>query len=317
MSNSTTSRGYFTTDGVKLQDISGTGRKRPWEEKKVANERLALAYDEVRPDKATRLRCCCQELSFATVDGKPKLVGAQFCRVRLCPVCSWRRSLKVMAQTRAVVDAINKDHRVRYILLSLTVQNCRSDQLDKLITDLMSGYDRLTRTVEWQAAVKGWLRSMEVTHNVKADTYHPHFHVLMAVSPDYFRNKHYLPQERWTALWQRSMRLDYTPVVDVRKVRGSSGKVIAEVAKYSVKDSDYLIPNDWEMTVATVRILDSALHRRRFIAYGGLLKEYHKKLHLDHADEGDLVHVEAEDKPLVDINTPVFTYFWAGYRQAH
>ena len=41
---------------VFLDDRSATGRVRPWREKKIANELLAIAYDSVNPDKAARLR---------------------------------------------------------------------------------------------------------------------------------------------------------------------------------------------------------------------------------------------------------------------
>ena len=40
------------------------------------------------------------------------------------------------------------------------------------------------------------------------------------VKSTYFKGKgNYIEQDEWTALWQQSMRLSYTPVVNVKVVR--------------------------------------------------------------------------------------------------
>ncbi|WWA48711.1 protein rep, partial (plasmid) [Pelagerythrobacter marensis] len=38
------------------------------------------------------------------------------------------------------------------------------------------------------------------------------------------------------------------------------------------------------------------LYRKRLISYGGLLKEIHKELNLDDAEDGDLIHTDDEEK---------------------
>lgn len=60
---------------------------------------------------------------------------------------------------------------------------------------------------------------MEVTRNWDNNsewygTYHPHFHILLAVPTNYF-SKNYIKQSEWTDMWQRAMKLDYTPIVHV------------------------------------------------------------------------------------------------------
>lgn len=49
-----------------LTDRSATGKERPWKEHKVSNEYLAMAYDEVNPAKAARLRDCATDLFSAS-----------------------------------------------------------------------------------------------------------------------------------------------------------------------------------------------------------------------------------------------------------
>ena len=306
-----------------LQDFSATGRKRPWKEKKTANELLAVAYDSVDVKKAARLRECSKFLRFRLYeDGSKELDSMSSCRVRLCPVCAWRRSLLVFATVKQIVDFCTKSKPFGFIFLTLTVRNCTGDRLSDTLDSLMQGWNKFIKLQAVDRAVKGWYRGMEVTHNVDMksesyDTYHPHFHCLLMVNKNYFSDPDsYLSQEQWRDMWRRSMCLDYEPQVNVKRVRGGDMGAIAECAKYAVKDSDYLIPDDWNLTVETVRILDKALHNRRFVAYGKRFKEAKKLLKLDDEENGSLIDVgdgvkHGENEPYV-----YESYFWfSGYRQ--
>lgn len=303
-----------------LQDVSPSGRARPWREKKMANELLSLAYEGVNPHKADRLRDCATYLSFAVdQSGHKRLEGANLCRVRLCPVCSWRRSLKVHAQMSQIIAAAERRRPYAYVLLTLTVRNVSGDDLSATLDALFRAWNRFAGYSAFKAAVRGWYRGLEVTHNCNPaspnyGTYHPHFHVLLAVLPSYFTSRDYLSREKWRAMWQRAARLDYEPQVDVRRVKGNTAAAVAEVAKYAVKDADYIIPDDWDLTVDTVRTLDAALDRRRLVAFGGLFAELHRLLHLDDAEDGDLVHTD--DDPVSSDGVHYLSYAWfTGYRQ--
>lgn len=296
-----------------LQDVSTTGRERPWREHKISNELLAHAYDAVDPAKAVRLRECGTQLDFeVTENGHKKLVGMWSCRVRLCPLCTWRRSLKVGAQMTQIVAAMGEKYA--YLLLTLTIRNCDPDRLNSTITDMMRGFQRLQERRRVSKATEGTYRALEITHNLDDDTYHPHFHCLVAVRPGYFKGGRYIPQAEWTQLWREAMRLDYDPVVDVRRVKGRTAAAIAEVAKYSAKTRDFLIPDDWELTIKSVQLLDKALHKRRLVAFTGIFREIHRKLHLDDAEDGDLVHLDGQ-APERPENRVVHYLWYSGYRQ--
>ncbi len=155
--------------------------------------------------------------------------------------------------------------------------------------------------------MKGYFRPMEVTRNWDKDsewygTYHPHFLVLLAVPNDYF-GRNYIKQSEWTDMWQRAMKLDYTPIVHVAKVKPKAesadfGEVeqelkkvileqnaVFEVSKYPVKDTDVIRGNEVTTeNVQTVKDLDKALAYKRLISYGGLLKDIHKELNLGDAE---------------------------------
>ena len=163
----------------------------------------------------------------------------------------------------------------------------------------MDAWDSFSRRKTFKQAVKGWYRGLEITHNVNPlspsyDTFHPHFHCLLAVNKSYFKKQEYLSQEDWVELWKQSLKVDYKPVVDVRKVKGSHSQAVAEAAKYAVKSDEVVIPDDWDLTLDTVRLLDRVLDKRRFVAFGGKMKAVHRQLNLEDEMDGNLVNIEAE-----------------------
>src|SRR5699024_4502293 len=110
----------------------------------------------------------------------------------------------------------------KYIFLTLTVKNCYGEDLKDTL-DLMTGsFNKLNQRKPFKNAVKGYFRSLEVTYNEDENTYHPHFHLILAVNKSYFSDtKSYLSQEDWTNLWKESLKVDYTPIVDVRRIKAS------------------------------------------------------------------------------------------------
>src|SRR5699024_11957876 len=70
---------------------------------------------------------------------------------------------------------------------------------------------------------------------------------------------------------------------------------IKETSKYSVKSSDFLTDDD-ERNQAIVNDLEKGLYRKRMLSYGGLLKQKHKILNLDDAEDGNLMNTRDEDK---------------------
>lgn len=295
-----------------LADKSATGKTRNWALHKLNSGYISLAYEEIDSKKSERMKDCANWLAFwRKEDGTMKLHDARFCRVRLCPICQWRRSLKTFAQMSQVLDVASADG-YQFIFLTLTVRNCDGSGLSDELSHLLLSFNRLMKYKDVQTAVKGYYRGCEVTHNTLTDDYHPHLHVILAVRSGYFSGKTYLSQSRWSELWRRALQVDYDPIVDVRKCKGGS-KAIAEACKYAVKPSDVINFDDWEMTVETLRTLDKALENRRFIGLGGVLKDIHKQLHLDDMEDGDLVHVEGQDTEQPTEDEIVF--FWNGYSQ--
>lgn len=162
--------------------------------------------------------------------------------------------------------------------------------------------------------ILGYLRATEVTYSKKRKDYHPHLHVLLFVKLGYFKNKgEYLSQEVWTQLWQKAMKLDYIPVVDVRVVKSKKEnpeeqdlrKAILETAKYPVKPFDVEEDKDGNKIFLTeeekLRITDdmlNGLHRKRQIGFGKLFKEIKKELAVDDIEDGNLVQTGEQEKSI-------------------
>lgn len=323
-------------------DKGRNGRERPWRAYKMANELLSMAYQSINPSKAERLKWCCKTIEADVKKDTGELVrvvGFSSCRVRLCPLCSWRRSLKNYWNTMAIVKWLQANEtrpevgRFSYIFITLTIKNCLGDALSGSIDDLFAAVKRLYERKEIKKAWLGMVRNLEITHNIDVeskdyDTFHPHFHMIAAVRPSYFTSRDYISQKRLQELWKKCLRVEYDPVVDIRRVKSWSSpegenasgsdaaKAVAECSKYAAKAADYIIPDDWDLTVDTVRLLDAALDRRRLINYSGIFREVNQVLKLEDCEDGDLVFV-GDELPVADKSELVrVTYWWySGYRQ--
>jgi plasmid rolling circle replication initiator protein Rep len=150
--------------------------------------------------------------------------------------------------------------------------------------------------------------------------FNPHIHTILLVDKSYFPegSKKYLYTSDFVRLWRLSCRLDYDPTCWIRKVKKNRGKrkQIAEVAKYTTKDSSILTKNKKE-TDWLVELFDNVLRRRRLIAFGGILHKIARELKMDKPGEGDLINID-EDKDTIreDIATLILTYDW-NYKLSH
>lgn len=306
-----------------LHDLSCTGRERPWSHKKDFNMKLSEIYKGIDYDKSVRLEKCGDFLEFVLSDDGMKLYNANFCRVRLCPMCQWRRSLKVYGQMTKVFHALSDDYVV--ICLNLTVANCKKDELGSTIDLMSDAFHKMLNYKEIKNAVKGYYKATEITHNLYKkskdyDTFHPHYHCLLVVDKGYFKSKDYLSKNDFVRLWKLALNVNYDPILHVKKLYTREGQDITsallEVTKYTVKE-DQMLTDDYDIDYETVSALDKALDKRRFMTLGGILKELHKKLNLtDLEDDRDLIHIDDDNLSIPADDQQKIVYIWSsGYKQ--
>ncbi|CAD0146098.1 Protein rep (plasmid) [Streptococcus thermophilus] len=290
-----------------FKDYSKQGKDRKWRERKLKNIELAGRLEKLGYRSFERVYQCAEVLKFIEQqDGTKKLYQSYFCKNKLCPICNWRRSMKYAYQAELVVnEAMKRYPKGRFLFLTLTIKNVSGKELNKTLSKMTEGFNRLFKYKKVDKNVIGYLRATEVTYSTEHEDYHPHLHVLLMVKPNYFsgRRDNYLTQEEWTKLWAKAMKLDYTPVVDIRTVKAHKRKnlksAIIETAKYPVKPFDV---DTEDVTLFSEMVkeritedLTNGLHRKRQIGFGKLFKEIKAELALDDVEEGDLVQTGSEE----------------------
>lgn len=326
---------YANTVHYRLQGVNPAGFGRlpdtrfEWKGERMKSRRLVQLYQQAGyPDYANRVEACATWLRFGTIGEKRGLLSANFCRLRLCPMCV-ARGARVRAQMLSrVMDAVQEEHKCQYIFLTLTIQNVPGDKLGEALDHLGAGWHRLVNQKPVQRAFKGTFRAIEITRNNEPDslwygTFHPHIHVIGTVEDGYFKKKNglYLTKDDIIARWRKACRLDYDPSVDISKTydkkskkkpkgdnQASAGAVL-EAAKYATKDSDYISDSLGDEEAAQV-VADytKALYKRRLTAFTGWMKETAKRLRADDLDNAD--PASGDDTIREDLAEMIEEYGW-------
>ena len=243
-------------------------------------------------DAAYKLQVCGSQVGF---DDAGRVVTANFCRLRVCPLCQKRRSLKVAAEFNRIMEYLS----CSWLHLVLTVPNCSADELSNLLDTMQICSSRLFNVAIIKRAFKGVARCTEITYNFHADTYHPHFHCLVAVNKSYFTSRYYIQaltiRKLWTVICNAAFR-----GVNVRKksddwffeqceimddivyqchITKADSQAVAEIAKYSVKPLE--IGLQGVALYEPLKTIYFALHSRRLIQTYGIIKDAAKILRVD------------------------------------
>lgn len=218
-----------------------------------------------------------------------KLNKANFCKNRFCPMCSWRKTKKDALKISIMMEYIKINFNYEFIFLTLTAPNVLGEKLNDEIIDFNKAFKRLSERKEFRKINKGYVRKLEVSYNKKENTYHPHFHVIIAVSKSYFTSRDYLSKKKFLSLWRECKRDKLITQVDVRKIDASDKKAILEIAKYGVKDNDYMVNQE------VFDIFYNSLKRKQLVTFNCLFDEVRKlyeKGKLDYLKEVDLNYYE-------------------------
>lgn len=216
---------------------------------------------------------------------KQKLYKANSCKNRFCPVCAWRRARKDALGLSLMMQYIKQQEKKEFIFLTLTTPNVQNEQLEDEIKHYNKSFKKMVERKKVKSIIKGYVRKLEITYNKKRDDYNPHFHVLIAVNKSYFTDKrYYISQQEWLDLWRDVTGISEITQVQVQKIRQNNNKELYEMAKYSGKDSDYLINQK------VFDVFYKSLKGKQVLVYSGLFKEAKKKL-----KNGDLDYLKEID----------------------
>lgn len=268
--------------------------------KKTANQIIEKAYINIKSAKVKRLHECWSHIKIARrrSTGEKKLIFANSCKVRLCPCCAWRRSRKFALENHNMLNDING----KYIFLTITIKNVCGAELSSALDSILNGWKRFYQRKDIKNIMLGSIRNLEITYNRKSKTFHPHMHILIHIPTSYF-GKYYISQKKWADIWQDCAHLDYTPIIDVRKIKTKSDKSYLEISKYVAKISDFLNLPEKELT-EVISFLDTALCNRRIIGYTGDFRTWRREHKLkDEITDAEIISDSSED-------WEIFCYEW-------
>lgn len=274
-------RPIITQSILALSELSQ--RDYLWDKYKATASIVSEFYANTEFQKyAISIDACSDFLCFRLVNDdckqlKFKLKSAMFCRVRYCPVCQWRRSLMWKAKAYSLLVSLETLYPTcRWLFLTLTVKNPSIEKLRVCIKHMSESFSRLSRLKDFPAI--GWLRSLEITCGVERSP-NPHLHCLLLVKPWYF-GRGYLTHDEWRKNWQKSLCVDYQPMVNIQAVSESTSmsSAISELFKYCVKNSDITANREWllELTRQTTKL--------KTISTGGVLKKHLSELEREPED---------------------------------
>lgn len=248
---------------------------------KMIAEKANIADLIEKESRSERIRVCGSMLNFlkerniVTDEVRRRLVKANFCDYRFCPMCQWRKARKVCREVLGRLRTIEESHNgVALLFLTLTIKNEPLKELNRTIKHLSQAFQRLQQSKQYKDAVLGSIRAIEfLGDNTEQGECHPHFHCLLVVRKSYFKKSDYINFEEWTLLWQRSLRVNYRPVINVQRVKPKEkmSAIVAaalEVVKYSVTSSDLE-----KLTKEDFQELDKQTRNIRQYNYSGELKD--------------------------------------------
>ena len=248
---------------------------------KLIAEKVNIAKMLQRDRRSEHIQVCGSMLQFlkernlVSEEIRRRLVKGNFCKYRFCPMCQWRMARKVCREVLGRLRTIDEQHNgVALLFLTLTIKNEPLKELNRTIKHLSQAFQRLQQSKQYKSAVYGSIRAIEfLGDNTEQGECHPHFHCLLVVPKSYFKSRDYINFEEWTNLWQRSLRVDYRPIINVQRVKpkGKMSAIVAaalEVVKYSVTSSDLE-----KLSKEDFQELDRQTRKIRQYNYSGEMKD--------------------------------------------
>ena len=283
------------------------------EHKFQTNDIIIKFYETGFKSEFEKIKQCGNYLEFAlkenqiTKENKNKLANANFCKNRFCPMCNWRRVRNITGQLKDAFSVIQEKQKIATLFLTLTVSNPDVKDLKSTIAKMNKSFKKMSETKAFNNAILGYFKSIEIlgdkTPNGQA---HPHFHILLVVKENYFKKSDYINKSEWTEMWRKSLGVDYTPVVDVRRIKSKNenfsdiDSAIIETVKYSVKHSDLCKRSNEDFYYFYTQTKGM-----RFISAGGILKEHLNLIKID----DDLINLKKENEALwIEIARLIYTW---------
>jgi plasmid rolling circle replication initiator protein Rep len=231
-------------DAGKVLEVRG---KESWRSFQLQKEVLAQGFDAIgHPRRALALRRCCNSLVVHRFEHGRTVVGRVECRDLVCPTGMRARSRRLAANICGTIERFcERNPGLQGLMVTLTVKNCGSHELQSTVGRVIRAFGEMMQRASVKRACHAWVRSAELTRNPETREWHVHVHAVWFVERSaYFKRNSpiFIAVPKLRALWQKQMRLDYEPVVDIRPLRGVQSPLgdegrtsLREILKYVLK----------------------------------------------------------------------------------
>lgn len=274
----------------------------------ISNMLMVSQYGKLQ-DYGYKMNNCATYLKFGQCENGLKLLDANFCRVRVCPICQWRRALKYRSIYFKKIQAMI-NLTPNWQLLTLTIKSPPINKLGETVDRMQNAYRKIFRADNVQSVLGDrpeWIRCLEVNYNPERKQYsHPHYHVLLG-----FKEGHYISQPDWCRLWKRGLEINYRPIVDIRQAKSPlCKKSLCEILKYISKPSDLIKGGrqwveNYSLEMEGKRCIESS---QFFKNYGGIWTPNGKENLINVGGDGEKVELPDLDRLEFRYNRELKTY---------
>ncbi len=240
--------------------------------KRNKKQLYAMAEKKEQIEKAKRVISCTNFLTYELINEEfLRLKRINLCRERLCLNCQLVNSRNLIKQLFWTIPRLKVKQEETLQFITLTAENCKAKEIKKLIQHMTKRQVAFFR----HYGITDYFRSVEVTYNEKADTFHPHLHLLALVSkkanfPTFEAEKGKQGANRLQKEWHEWLSLPSK--YDFKQATAyeiKNTKAIFEVCKYVSKVKDL-------EKINVLEILDTQLKGLRLKTPLGQFKELAK-----------------------------------------
>lgn len=231
--------------------------------------------------------CASQIIWGAGSEGKPeRLIWGNFCENNWCPICAQKKSVRLGRVLNEMMEKLSDDG-YQFLHLVLSDRNCTLDNLSDTIKLYNNSWERLKNST-FRGRYDGFFVSLEYTlqWHGRAEL-HPHFHVLLACSPDKWTSGDtYIAHEELVKKWRRSLQIDkrypgegYDPQVYIYQVQRGDSSLFLELTKYLFDFGNYSNFIREHPFSVPFGIIYQATKQKKLHRGGGVLALSHKNLY--------------------------------------
>lgn len=219
---------------------------------------------------------CVETLLF---NQETKTITGKYCKNRWCLVCNRIRTGKLM---NLYFDEFSKHEDLYFV--TLTVRNIPADSLPGAIRDMQRSWNQIRMKFKKTKFSFDGIRKNECTYNLKENTFHPHFHVVIKGKDQ---------AELLLKLWLQ-LHNEETGLYSDRKgqdIRKCDKDTLKELFKYFtkiVKRDKKADKNEYPVLIEPLDVMNRAYYKMRVFNSFGIFRN----LRLEELEEMDELQAE-------------------------